>query len=168
MLWLQAVLHGLIWSGLWIIGLLLIYRFYPHSLVHNYPKELQQLAHVPVKGTKKGYYAFMIPLWILIFGYYLFAVLLSFHNAGTDFLSIALFSFTIFMVWNTIDLVLLDWLMFCKIQPNFMVLKGTRGHPQYKNYLFHFIGFLKGIVIATVFSLVFGGVGYLILNFLIW
>jgi hypothetical protein len=37
------------------------------------------------------------------------------------------------------------------------VLPETEGHPGYKNYRFHFIGFLKGTLIVLVASLVIAG-----------
>jgi len=56
------------------------------------------------------------------------------------------------MVFNVFDLLVLDWLLFCTIQPRFMALPGTEGMAAYGDYGFHAVGFLKG----TVFSLVAG------------
>jgi len=40
-----------------------------------------------------------------------------------------------FAVW---DLLILDWLIFVTIQPNFIVIPGTEGLAGYKDYWFHF------------------------------
>lgn len=42
------------------------------------------------------------------------------------------------------DLIILGWIIFCVITPNFIVIPGTRGAAGYKDYRFHFFGFLKG------------------------
>jgi hypothetical protein len=49
------------------------------------------------------------------------------------------------LVFNTYDLIVLDWLLFCTIQPRQMVLPGTEGMAGYRDYRFHFVGFLKGL-----------------------
>jgi hypothetical protein len=38
---------------------------------------------------------------------------------------------------HVIDLVVFDWLVFCTLQPRFVVLPGTEGMPEYRDYLFH-------------------------------
>jgi hypothetical protein len=55
------------------------------------------------------------------------------------------FSFLGLLVFNTFDLIILDWLVFCTIQPPVTVLPGTAGMAGYRNYRFHFIGFIKGL-----------------------
>jgi hypothetical protein len=60
------------------------------------------------------------------------------------------FSSVALLVFNTFDLIVLDWLFFCTIQPRPMVLPGTEGMPGYHDYRFHFIGFLKGLIFCAV------------------
>ncbi|GAG17037.1 unnamed protein product, partial [marine sediment metagenome] len=46
-----------------------------------------------------------------------------------------------FAVW---DLLILDWLIFVTIRPDFIVIPGTEGLAGYKHYFFHFkVGFLS-------------------------
>ncbi len=47
------------------------------------------------------------------------------------------FGVTVFIVLHLFDLVVIDWLLFCWIQPRFMVLPGTEGMPEYRDWLFH-------------------------------
>lgn len=61
------------------------------------------------------------------------------------------------LVFNVYDLLILDWLFFCTIQPRSMVLPGTEGMAGYRNYRFHFIGFLKGLGFCAVGGLLIGG-----------
>jgi len=64
------------------------------------------------------------------------------------------FSCGTLLVFNTFDLIILDWLLFCTVQPKLMVLPGTEGMPGYRDYRFHFIGFLKGLIFCMMGGLV--------------
>jgi hypothetical protein len=54
------------------------------------------------------------------------------------------------LVFNLFDLLILDWLLFCTVQPKLMVLPGTEGMAGYRDYRFHFLGFLKGLIFCAV------------------
>jgi hypothetical protein len=60
------------------------------------------------------------------------------------------FAFVSLFVFNLYDLLILDWLFFCTIQPRQMILPGTEGMAGYRDYRFHFIGFLKGLGFCTL------------------
>ena len=60
------------------------------------------------------------------------------------------FSAITLLVFNVFDLIILDWLFFCTIQPRSMVLPGTEGLAGYRDYRFHFIGFLKGLGFSAI------------------
>jgi hypothetical protein len=66
------------------------------------------------------------------------------------FLPALVFSIINLLVFNLFDLIILDWLLFCTIQPRAMVLPGTEGMAGYRDYRFHFIGFLKGLGFSAV------------------
>lgn len=72
------------------------------------------------------------------------------------------------LTWNVVDLLILDWLVFCTITPKCFVLPGTGNCKGYKDYKFHFIGFLKGCVYMTLFALIFAVIDFTILKFSIW
>jgi len=72
---------------------------------------------------------------------------------SVPFLPALVFSGIALLVFNTFDLIILDWLFFCTIQPRSMVLPGTEGMAAYRDYRFHFIGFLKGLGFSVVGSL---------------
>jgi hypothetical protein len=62
------------------------------------------------------------------------------------------FSLVALLVFNTFDLIVLDWLLFCTVQPRMMVLPGTEGMAAYREYRFHFVGFVKGLGFCAVGS----------------
>jgi len=78
---------------------------------------------------------------------------LSFPAAFANSALIAFF----FAVW---DLLILDWLIFVTIQPDFIVIPGTQGLAGYKDYGFHFevsfLGWAQWISILVA-GLVLGG-----------
>lgn len=73
------------------------------------------------------------------------------------FIAALVFAVTVLLVFNVFDLLVLDWLFFCTIQPRQMVLPGTEGMAGYRNYRFHFVGFLKGLGFCTVGGLLVAG-----------
>jgi hypothetical protein len=75
-------------------------------------------------------------------------------GASVGFWSAFVFSGITLLVFNLFDLIILDWLFFCTIQPRAMVLPGTEGMVAYRDYRFHFIGFLKGLGFTLVGSLI--------------
>ena len=79
---------------------------------------------------------------------------LRFQVGNIPFASAFVFSAAALLVFNIYDLLILDWLFFCTIQPRSMVLPGTEGMPGYRDYRFHFIGFLKGLGFCIAGALV--------------
>src|SRR3990172_27498 len=73
----------------------------------------------------------------------------------TDYLSS---NFIVLMVFNLFDLLIADWLVFVTIQPKAVILPGTVGMAGYKNYRFHFRGFLIGILSSAVAAAILAGI----------
>jgi hypothetical protein len=93
---------------------------------------------------------FVVVLAIPILG--LFA--LQAEVGGVTFLFAFAFGAAALLVFNIFDLLVLDWLFFCTIQPRVMVLPRTEGMAGYRDYRFHFIGFLKGLGFCVAVGLV--------------
>jgi hypothetical protein len=66
------------------------------------------------------------------------------------------------LVFNLYDLLILDWLFFCTLQPRAMVLPGTEGMAGYRDYRFHFIGFLKGLGFCFAAGVIVAGLWLLL------
>jgi hypothetical protein len=50
----------------------------------------------------------------------------------------------------------LDWVIFCLITPRFVVIPGSEGAQGYKDYWFHFRGFLFGTLFSAILGTVIG------------
>ena len=70
--------------------------------------------------------------------------------------------FLVLTIFNLCDLVLLDWLLFVRIQPRYIVLPGTEGMDGYRDYWFHFHCFLIGILISGLVAGVATGIMLLV------
>jgi len=71
-------------------------------------------------------------------------------------------TFLILSIFNVVDLIVLDWLIFARLRPRFIVLPGTEGLPGYGDYGFYFKGFLTGIWVGLVGSLLAAGITMLL------
>src|SRR3990170_633538 len=75
------------------------------------------------------------------------------HAAGL-FPAMFVHFFVMFSVFNVLDWLVLDWLIVVSLRPSFLILPGTEGMAGYRDYAFHFRGFLIGIPITLAASLV--------------
>jgi len=63
----------------------------------------------------------------------------------------------IFMTFNLVDLLLLDWLIIEYWRPPFLSTPKLSALMSEPNYLFHFLGFLKGTVMLGGIALAVAG-----------
>ena len=167
---LNALICGLIWSVMWSIYVFMILKFYPFSMLHDYPKDIQAAATVekPTRAQEQAAKRFGAVGGLIIFGVLLLFGLFRFHSEQASFWQVLKYIFIIAMTWNVVDLLIMDWLIVCTITPKWIIIKGTEGCKGYKDYFFHFKGFLLGCVYTTIMALLFSGIDYAVLRFLIW
>ena len=136
----------------------------PRTFLQDYPKDIQ--AKVPPKTPSEKRLSLLlgIPfLLALLFVPLISTLLLKQQNGETStFIALFLNAFGIVFIFNLVDWLLLDWLMFCTITPKFLIIPGTEGMPGYKEYGFHFRGFLIGTVLSLVFALIIASIFYFI------
>lgn len=93
---------------------------------------------------------------------------MQFSGETVSFLTVLLFIFIIAMMWNVADLLVMDWLIICRITPKWVIIRGTEGCKGYHDYMYHFKGFLIGCIYTVIMSLIISGIDYALLRFLIW
>jgi len=155
------LLYGLVLTVLLLAMLLAIGLVNPRIMLQDYPKDIQ--AAVPPKTTaeKRQMLYWLGPLLVVALGCPTLAAL-SVKAASTTFLELFLVAFGVIFLFNLIDWLILDWLIFCTLTPKFVVLPGTEGMAGYKNYWMHFHGFLIGTAISGAVGLIIAGiVGFL-------
>jgi hypothetical protein len=91
-----------------------------------------------------------LPVMLIVIACLVWVIYTDYKIAAVSYLTFFIHSGFVFMVWNLFDLLVMDWLVFCTIQPRFMRIPGTEDNPAYSDYKYHFIGFLKGIVLSAI------------------
>jgi hypothetical protein len=164
-----GLIYGIVFSLLFSALLVVLMRINPEGLLDGLPPDIEARYGSVSEKTKRQ----RKPLILLFFLILLGVPLLSVRRYGLmtgavpTFLELFVNIFTIFMIFNVVDLLIIDWLVICTITPKFIVLPGTEGMSGYKDYGYHFRGSLKGIVSILVLALIFAGIislGYLILG----
>lgn len=163
-----ALIHGLIWSFMWgSMSAFIIFKW-PYMVLHDYPKELQGIIELAEFTNKKSAYIFETIAMFLIIAFIFFSGIYTYHENLVSYWTIFFHIFIVCMCWNIFDLIIMDWFIFCTWQPKFIVLPGSEGNKGYKNYRFHFVGFLKGSIISSITSIFIAGICYIILRYLVW
>lgn len=156
----HALLYGAILSGVVFTLILGLVKINPEIMLNDYPPDIQA-KYGPMSERSKRQ---RIPVAILVIAVMVGIVTLSFRGVRGDpqgdllFLPAFLHLFVMFSVFNLLDWLILDWLIIVTIRPGFMILPGTEGMAGYGDYWIHFRGFLIGVVITTVTSVLVAAV----------
>jgi len=149
----HALESGLLLSAVLIALLLGVLRANPEIMLNDYPPDIKAKWGPMTAGTRRqravvaGIFAvvvFAVIAWSLTAVPALAARPVTFAVLFTHF-AIMFGTFNV-LDWVVLDCGLVYW------QPRFAVLPGTEGLPGYRNYWFHFRGFLIGIPIVLAAS----------------
>ncbi len=160
MFWSKALIDGAIISVVICSWISVILKVNPRYEMKSYPSQIVSSVAPQTKAEKKGLLRMALPMLAIVVIYLIFTIYSTYKNVVGAFPYLFLHVFVVFMIWNTADLLILDWLIFCWINPDFMIIPGTKGNPAYKDYRFHFIGFIKGIVLAIIFAVLIATIVY--------
>lgn len=145
----QLMLDASIYIGLATVFLVGLVLYNPRLMLQDYPPAIKAILPPKTDQEKKLSLRLGMPFLVTLLALpFVFTARLN----GTSFLELFLHGFGIVWLFNIWDWLVLDWLVFCTITPKSFVIPGSEGHPAYKDYAFHFRGFLIG----TVFSLIMG------------
>jgi len=136
----------------------------PLNMIHDYPPAIQDKVRELglINDQQKGYSKTDIirkVVAIIVFGLVLAFAVYKFNGADT-FIKGFLYSY---LLWNVIDwwdAIVIDCIWFCHSKK--VVIPGTEGMKEYKDYLFHIKGSLKGMLFGIPACLI---VGMLVLLF---
>lgn len=166
----SALCNGMIWSVLWIAYVYMLLKCFPWEMVHEYPEDIKEKTTLkePTAKQKRQAKLYGGAASIALFAVLAAFPVLFFHDSAVGFLRVFFYTWIIAFTWNVVDLLIMDWLLVCTITPDWLILPGTEGCAGYKDYRFHFIGFLQGCIYSSLTALLMAGVAYLILKFLVW
>jgi hypothetical protein len=150
----KILLDGAILSILASLLLVGTLRFNPRLFLQDYPQSIQNL--VPAKTPKEKRQSLIvgIPFLLLLVVVPFLSTLSLMHQSGEEvtFYQLFLHAFGVILFFNIVDLIVLDWLMFCTWTPSFLIIPGSEGSEAYKDYFYHF----KASIIGTILSVVGG------------
>jgi len=156
----KLIVDGLTLSILSTILIGVSLRISPRLWLQDYPKDIQ--ARVPPKTQKEKQQSTLIgfPFLFLLVDVPFFSTLAlkQANNGNISFVLLLINAFGVFWTFNLVDLLLLDWLIGCTFTPKFAIIPGTEGAAGYKDYVFHFRGFLTGTVLSVIVGLIVAGV----------
>jgi hypothetical protein len=138
----------------------------PEIWLPDYPPDIRERFGPMSEGAKKQRRLAGVPVFLLLVATLVFAAVRFARIAGGEstFFAVFLGVFVVLLVFNVVDLVILDWLIFVTIRPKIVVLPGTEGMAGYGDYGFHFRAFLKGVVGSAAASLVIAGIATLVVE----
>ena len=165
-----ALIEGLIWSVLWMIYVYILVTKFPWEIIHDYPADIQKASTLPAPSDeqKKKAKIFSALFSLVIFGVLIAFGVVRYAGENASFPEVLLFTFIIAMVWNVVDLIVMDRLIICKLTAKWVVIEGTEGCRGYKDYMYYFKGFLIGCIYSAILAFVISGIDYLILRFVVW
>jgi len=149
----HALFYGGVLSAVMAALVLGLLRINPEILLNDYPPDIQEKYGPMSERSKRQRIPVAIVLGAVVLGIVIasFAAVREPRGGSISFLTAFVHLFVMFSVFNVVDLLLLDWLLVA-IGPRWVVLPGTEGSAGYKDYWFHFRGFLIGIVLILAAS----------------
>ena len=149
-LFLHGLFYGLVMSILLGILITVSQKMNAEMWLEDYPPEIrEQFGPMSVKAKKqKGV------LSLLFLAAFLGPVIVSIMTLDRPGYQQVFWNvFFVVLTFNVFDLLILDWLIFSTLTPDFIVLPGTEGQRAYKDYRFHARGFGKGLFLTVFISM---------------
>ena len=132
--------------------------FKPLSMINNYPKPIQdkvkELGLIKDEQTSTGKKTIIKKITALILLVVILAFVVYKYNDATTFLKGFLYSYIIWTSVNLCDALLIDCLWFCHSKR--VIIPGTEGMKEYKDYWFHIKGALIGMLYGIPACLLVG------------
>jgi len=151
----NALVFGVVLGAILFTTILVVVRINPEIMLRDYPPDVRA-EHGPMSDrSKRQRLVVGILVLAVMFGVIVasLAPILDDVDAADLFPTSFVHFFVMFSVINVLDWLVFDWLIVVRIRPSFLVLPGTEGMAGYRDYAFHFRGFLIGIPITLAASL---------------
>lgn len=154
------LIHSSLYVGLATVFLLGLVLYNPRLMLQDYPPAIKAIVPPKTEREKRISIWLGLPFILVLFAFPIYSTFFFQARTGSDigFLSLWLYAFGISFAFNLWDWLVLDWLVFCTITPRQFVIPGSEGHPAYKDYFFHFRGFLIGTVFSVLMGLIAAGI----------
>jgi hypothetical protein len=152
----RILAHGALLSVLASLVVMGAVTFNPRFALKDLPRDIRE--SVPPLTRRETLQAlfFFIPFMALLVGIPILSALGLEPQGAVDVSFGALFVHIlgVLLVFFVVDLVVLDWLIYCTITPKRLVVPGTEGMAGYKDYLHHLRAHARGMVWLAIAALV--------------
>lgn len=155
----QLAVDASVYIALATLTLIGLVGYNPRLMLQDYPPAIQAVVPPKTESEKRQSILLGTPFLLLLLA---LPFVFAFRQEQASFAGLFLYVFGVVWAFNLWDWLVLDWLLFCAITPKMMVIPGSEGHPAYKDYAFHFRGFLIGTVFSLVMGLIVATVVYFI------
>ncbi|HEX8028815.1 MAG TPA: hypothetical protein VF491_10160 [Vicinamibacterales bacterium] len=149
----RALVDGLVLSAvLWVL-LVGVLWLNAEIMLNDYPPDIRA-KHGPISARSKRQKAWVSLLFLVAVMAIVVWSVRNLRVSGSGeipFWTAFVHLFIMFMVFNLVDLVLIDWPLVA-LKPEFAVLTGTEGLAGYDDYWFHVRGFFIGTAGILVVS----------------
>lgn len=161
--------HGLLWGSVAALGAgaVLVAALFvaPYAFFNDYPEDVRSAATPPTARDRKIGLAVGLIFFVTLLGS-IGAVVFTWGaaNPGASFVELALLTLVAILLFVIVDIVLIDWLLICTLRPRAIVLDGTEDCAGWRDYGFHVREQfnLRGTSVLIIFSLVVGGLAWLV------
>ena len=155
----HGLAYGTVLSGISCALLLGILWINPEILLKDYPPDIQAKYGPMSERSRRQRLPVAVFFGVVVLGVVAASFVEVRANSGghIPFLTALVHLFVMFSLFNLVDLLILDWPLVA-MRPRFIVLPGTEGLAGYRDYRFHFRGFLIGTVLVLVTSVLIAGV----------
>ncbi|MBE7121335.1 nitroreductase [Bacillus cereus] len=130
----------------------------PRLSLTDYPKDIQKVVFPKSIHEKKQTIYFSVVYNVILFGTPFVSTYILHQHEKLLYMEAYLHTLGILMIFNLVDLFIIDWLIFCWITPRFVVIPCTEGMKGYKDYKFHLRGAIVGIPFLAIVSLFLAGI----------
>ena len=160
----HSLLYGALLSALLSVLIVLSLLFRPMIWINDAPPVLRDAAG-PISAADRRLQwllgAAVLGL-LVVFPVLALAGLQQLGNGSLTFGAAALSVFIVLMTFNTVDLVLLDWLFVERLAPGRIAFPNAPGMRFTRGDAYHFRGFLIGTGLSLAAAVVIGGVAALV------
>ena len=154
----KILIDGAILSSLASLWLMLALRVNPRIFLHDYPAKIQEKVPKKTRAERRLSFVFGVPFMLLLLLGPFFSTLSLKEHVTPQFWALWLNAAGVVFVFNVVDWLILDWLLFCTLTPHFLVIPGSEGMAEYKYYGFHFRAFLHGIIYSVLGGLIIAAI----------